>query len=161
MFENEGTRRADAARAQAAAAHEEASVRRALTDDAQADTPEAMLHMDGDNSFPDCDCCGWCCGGINILCVSHEEIEAIRAYVTKHGIEPIDYGKKSCCFWQPDRRCGIWEVRPQTCRLYNCHVPRREILRLNPDIAVDDEKPLIDMHECFFNGDESDPRGRT
>ncbi len=54
----------------------------------------------------------------------------------------------------------IWEARPQICRLHNCHVPRIEVLRLNPSIVVDDDMPLIDLHDAFILGDSSDPRFR-
>ncbi len=126
----------------------------------QQNEKEFSLHFDGDNSYPDCKCCGKCCERVSILCVSTEEIKTIRAYMAKHNIVPTDYSKQHCCFMRKDRRCDIWEVRPQTCRLYNCHIPRKDILRLNPDIVVDDSKPLIDMHDAFLKGDTSDPRYR-
>ncbi len=119
-----------------------------------------LIRFDGDNSYPDCECCGQCCARVSILCVSSEEIELIRAFMDQHNIEPIDYNKQHCCFMNRDGRCNIWEVRPQTCRLYNCHVPRKEILRINPDIVIDENKPLIDMHDAFLRGDTSDPRYR-
>ncbi len=92
--------------------------------------------------------------------MSHEEYRTIRAYMEEHGVKPIDYGKEYCCFRQADGRCGIWDARPQICRLYNCHVPRIQVLAANPSIVVDDDKPLIDLHDAFILNDPHDPRTR-
>ncbi len=115
------------------------------------------LHFDGDNSFPDCRCCGNCCR-VNVLAMTHEEVERIRAYMAAHRVVPIDRNKERCCLEAPDGRCMVWEARAQVCRLHNCHVPRFEILLRNPSITVPSDLPLVDMHECFINGNESDPR---
>ena len=92
------------------------------------------LRFEGDNSFPDCACCGHCCD-LNVICASAEEVARMRAYIAEHDVAPI-------------------------CRLHNCHVPRSEILRINPSIIVDDDIPLIDLHDAFILGDFSDPRFR-
>lgn len=115
------------------------------------------LHFDGDNSFPDCRCCGNCCR-VNVLAMTHEEVERIRAYMAAHRVVPIDRNKERCCLEAPDGRCMVWEARAQVCRLHNCHVPRFEILLRNPSITVPSDLPLVDMHECFINGNDSDPR---
>ena len=115
------------------------------------------LHFDGDNSFPECRCCGNCCR-VNVLAMTHEEVERIRAYMAAHRVVPIDRNKERCCLEAPDGRCMVWEARAQVCRLHNCHVPRFEILLRNPSITVPSDLPLVDMHECFINGNDSDPR---
>lgn len=115
------------------------------------------LHFDGDNSYPECRCCGDCCR-VNVLAMTHEEVARIRAYIAEHGIVPIDRNKERCCLEAPDGRCMVWEARAQVCRLHNCHVPRFEILLRNPSITVPSDLPLVDMHECFINGNDSDPR---
>lgn len=126
-------------------------------DDAKrSDVP---LHFDGDNSFPECSGCGHCCH-LNVIAVSPEEVARMRRYAASHDITPVDRNKTCCCFLGADGRCMIWEARPQICRLYNCQVPRMEILRRNPSIVVDDDKPLIDLHDAFILGDASDPRYR-
>lgn len=84
----------------------------------------------------------------------------MRAYIAEHDVVPIDKNAESCCLKGEDGRCMIWEARPQICRLHNCHVPRSEILRINPSIIVDDDIPLIDLHDAFILGDFSDPRFR-
>ena len=117
------------------------------------------LHFDGDNSFPECRCCGNCCR-VNVLAMTHEEVERIRAYMAAHHVVPIDRNTERCCLEAPDGRCMVWEARAQVCRLHNCHVPRFEILLRNPSITVPSDLPLVDLHECFINGDDSDPRYR-
>lgn len=117
------------------------------------------LHFDGDNSYPECRCCGDCCR-VNVLAMTHEEVARIRAYIAEHGIVPIDRNKERCCLEAPDGRCMVWDARAQVCRLHNCHVPRFEILLRNPSITVPSDLPLVDLHECFINGDDSDPRYR-
>lgn len=117
------------------------------------------LRFEGDNSFPDCACCGRCCD-LNVICASAEEVVRMRAYIAEHDVVPIDKNAESCCLKGEDGRCMIWEERPQICRLHNCHVPRSEILRINPSIIVDDDIPLIDLHDAFILGDFSDPRFR-
>lgn len=128
-------------------------------DSVTSDDP-IVLHFDGENSFPECSGCGHCCH-LNVIAVSPEEVARMRWYAAANGVEPIDRGKTCCCFLGEDGHCMIWEARPQICRLYNCHVPRREVLRQNPSIVVDDDKPLIDIHDAFILGDASDPRYRS
>lgn len=118
---------------------------------------EFPLHFDGDNSYPECNCCGDCCR-VNVLAMTHEEVERIRAYMAEHHIVPIDRHKQRCCLEAPDGRCMVWPARAQVCRLHNCHVPRFEILLRNPSITVPSDLPLVDLHECFIKGDDSDPR---
>ena len=118
------------------------------------------LRFDGDNSFPDCAGCGRCCEYMYVMACSPEELQVMKDYVRDHDITPIDYERKCCCFRSPDGLCMIWEARPQICRLHHCKVPRVEVLRQNPDIQVDYDKPMVDLYDVFFNGDESDPRYR-
>lgn len=116
------------------------------------------LHFDGENSYPECERCGRCCQ-VNVLAMTHEEVARIRAYMAERGIRPIDRHRESCCLEAADGAgCMVWPVRAQVCRLHNCHVSRIEILRRNPSIHVPDDIPLVDLHECFINGREIDPR---
>lgn len=116
------------------------------------------LHFEGENSYPECERCGSCCQ-VNVLAMTHEEVARIRAYMAEHDVRPIDRHKQGCCFQNADGDgCMVWPVRAQVCRLHNCHVSRIEILRRNPDIHVPEDIPLVDLHECFINGREVDPR---
>lgn len=119
------------------------------------------LHFDGDNSYPECEQCDRCCH-VNVLAMTHEEVQRIRDYAAAHDIHPVDRNKECCCFEDPVHGgCMVWEARAQVCRLYNCHVPRLEILRQNPNIHVPEDIPWVDMHECFINNNEFDPRWVT
>lgn len=115
------------------------------------------LRFDGENSYPDCKRCGNCCR-TNVLAMTHEEVRRIRDYIAAHDVHPIDRQRQACCLYGDDGNCMVWEARAQVCRLHNCHVPRFEILRQNPSIHVPDDIPLVDLHECFINGREYDPR---
>lgn len=127
----------------------------AVAADKGADVP---LHFDGENSYPECQRCGSCCQ-VNVLAMTHEEVARIRAYMVEHDVRPIDRHKESCCFQNENGDgCMVWPVRAQVCRLHNCHVSRIEILRRNPSIHVPEDIPLVDLHECFINGHEIDPR---
>lgn len=118
---------------------------------------EPTVVFDGDNSYPDCERCGRCCR-INVLAVLPEEVARMRAYIEEHDIAPRDRGKEVCCFQGDDGRCLVWEARPQICRLHHCRVPRHRVVQLNPQLCIPADPPLIDLHECFLNGDERDPR---
>ena len=106
------------------------------------------MRFEGDNTRPDCDRCGNCCR-INVLCMTAEDYLAIKQYVSARDIVPNDYGKQRCCFQNPDATCMIWETRPQVCRLHNCLIPRREVLKIDPTIVVDEDVWLVDMHDSF------------
>ncbi len=98
------------------------------------------LRFDGDNSYPDCTCCGQCCG------------LAMHEYIERKHVHPIDRKGERCPLQSPEGGCMIWEARPQVCRLFNCHVPRIEILKQNPSIVVPEDIPLLDLTEEFVRG---------
>lgn len=106
------------------------------------------LTFDGDNSYPDCKQCGTCCE-ITVLAMLPEELDKMHSYITENNIKPNTEDKGKCCFVQADGRCGIWEARPQVCKLFNCHVPRFEVLRQNPNITVPENLILVDLHKEF------------
>lgn len=115
--------------------------------------------FDGDNSYPDCEQCGKCCH-LNVLAVLPEEVARVRAYLREHDVAPRNRGREACPLQGEDGRCMVWEARPQTCRLHHCHVPRWRVVELNPQLRIPEDPPLIDLHDCFIEGDESDPRYR-
>ena len=116
---------------------------------------QGPAQFDGDNSYPDCRKCGTYCT-INVLCMTSDDYRAIKRSVAQRGITPTDYGKKRCCFQTPDFTCMIWDARPQVCRLFNCHIPRREVLQMDPSIQVDEDLWMVDMHEAFVYGTVDD-----
>ncbi|HIS40328.1 MAG TPA: YkgJ family cysteine cluster protein [Candidatus Aphodovivens avistercoris] len=150
--------RRDAGSADAAGAAASASAASSAQPAAADKGADFPLHFDGENSYPECERCGRCCQ-VNVLAMTHEEVARIRAYMVERGIRPIDRHRESCCLEAADGAgCMVWPVRAQVCRLHNCHVSRIEILRRNPSIHVPDDIPLVDLHECFINGREIDPR---
>lgn len=40
------------------------------------------LRFDGDNSYPDCTCCGQCCG-LNVLAITPEELDAMHECIER------------------------------------------------------------------------------
>lgn len=115
-------------------------------------TPDGEpLRFDGDNSYPDCACCGQCCH-LNVLAITPDEPDAMHRCIDEKGVVARDRKGEACPLQSPEGGCMIWEARPQVCRLFNCHVPRIEILRQNPDIVVPDDIPLLDLNEEFVRG---------
>ena len=47
------------------------------------------LRFDGDNSYPDCTCCGQCCG-LNVLAITPEELDAMHECIERKHVHPID-----------------------------------------------------------------------
>lgn len=157
---------AAAARTSASAAADHATETAASSSAAVADNlsepidpASCELRMDGDNSYPDCACCGQCCG-INVLAITEQELARMLAVVEERHITPINRGKDRCCLQSPDGTCMIWDARPQVCRLYNCHVPRKTIVAEHPELDIPENPPLVDLYDAFFCGDYSDPRYR-
>ena len=109
------------------------------------------LRFDGDNSFPDCACCGTCCE-LNVLAISKAERDAMHACIEREGVQPIDRGRRCCPLRSDEGTCMVWEARPQVCRLHHCQVPRREVLRQNPAIVVPERLALLDLHAEFIEG---------
>lgn len=111
----------------------------------------APLRFDGDNSFPDCACCGHCCE-LNVLAITPQERDAMHACIARKGVRPIDRARECCPLRSDEGTCMIWEARPQVCRLHHCQVPRYEVLRQNPSITLPDYLPLLDLHAEFVEG---------
>lgn len=80
-----------------------------------------------------CTGCGECCS--NLLPMTTQEIERIKAYIKEHNIEEHKNGMflmnpicdMTCPFLNDskDHRCNIYEVRPQICRCFSCHKENR------------------------------------
>lgn len=109
------------------------------------------LRFDGDNSFPDCACCGHCCE-LNVLAMSRAERDALHACIERKGVKPIDRGRACCPLRSDEGTCMVWEARPQVCRLHHCQVPRRAVLQQNLAITVPERLPLLDLHAEFIEG---------
>lgn len=82
--------------------------------------------------------------------MTEAELERIREYIQAEGIQPIDYAGERCCLQGSDGGCMVWPARAQICRLHHCKVPRRWILAEHPEIHVEDDVMLVNMHEEFI-----------
>ena len=105
----------------------------------------------------ECSGCGECCS--NILPVTEAEIARIRRYIKKHGIKEQRHTPPTvmpvmdftCPFRNnADRKCEIYEVRPEICRDFRCDNMRNGI---GPSAElVTGNRRLVRMREEFFGG---------
>jgi len=78
-----------------------------------------------------CSRCGSCCG--RVLPLNNRDIKRIRNFVKKHEVKcmvlhPLPLSNEEnhmCPFLIPNRdgtrRCSIYEIRPNICRLFSCN----------------------------------------
>lgn len=75
--------------------------------------------------------CGNCC--TSLLPVTNDELKAIKRYIKKKHIKPYPRHKDvsfdlTCPFRNDvEKKCNIYEVRPQICRDFKCDKPQRMI----------------------------------
>lgn len=112
---------------------------------------EVSLHFDGDNSYPDCECCGDCCH-IAVLSITNDELETMHKYIDEHNIKLNNRAYECCPMRSLDGKCMIWEARPQICKLYNCKVPRSKILDENDQIHLNEDANLVVLYDEFIGG---------
>ena len=62
------------------------------------------LRFDGDNSYPDCTCCGQCCG-LNVLAITPEELDAMHECIERKHVHPIDRKGERCPLQSPEGGC--------------------------------------------------------
>lgn len=103
-----------------------------------------------------CSNCGQCCG--DILHLSKQEIKRIDDYLKKHKVEPtprcilFDYDN-TCPFRdKTNKRCKIYEVRPDICRVYKCD-KSPEVVARNRELNNKGKLPRS-MRQLFFNDDK-------
>lgn len=71
-----------------------------------------------------CSCCGNCC--IPWCPITEEEYQIINDYIEKNKIEPIPLKERNnyymdCCFHdRKNKKCLIYEVRPEVCKNFIC-----------------------------------------
>ena len=86
----------------------------------------------------------------NALCMTADDFIAIRSYVEERNIEPLDHGKRNCCFLDRDGACMVWDVRPQACQPQDSKSSGDAV---HPDAELGlkpfDGMWLVDMHEAF------------
>lgn len=98
-----------------------------------------------------CKKCGSCCQ--NVLVISDKEIQTIKKYIKEHDITPINRSnvlvgyQNICPFLDDNKRCMIFEVRPEICRRFYCSQignNPREFSYLN--------KQVVNMTTTFLPG---------
>lgn len=104
-----------------------------------------------------CSCCGQCCG--DILHLSHKEIKRIRQYVKENKIEPtaknifVTYDN-TCPFRDNvNKKCKIYEVRPDICREFICNLKKEDIY--NNRERNNNSRLARSMRQLFFNDSEN------
>lgn len=100
-----------------------------------------------------CSGCGQCCG--DILHLSKPEIKQIDKYLKQHKIEAtprctmVTYDN-TCPFRDnKEKKCKIYEVRPQICRVYKCDKTPEEAYK-NRELTNKGKLPRS-MRNLFFN----------
>ena len=108
----------------------------------------------------ECSNCGECCS--NLLPISSFEIDKIKRYIKKHNIpEQHKFAPVTgptldltCPFRsEKERKCLIYEVRPEICRVFKCDQDREEVIR-NKNVLNDRYFP-VDMRNVFYGHEDN------
>lgn len=106
-----------------------------------------------------CSNCGECCS--NLLPISSFEIDRIKRYMKKHNIPeqrkmaPVSGPTLdlTCPFRsEKERKCLIYEVRPEICRVFKCDQNREEVIR-NKNI-LNGKYSIVDMRNVFYGHED-------
>lgn len=122
-----------------------------------------MQHQIAEGSYDytvngECSGCGECCS--NLLPMTRREIERVRQYVERRKIKPQKHFVPTrspvidgiCPFRDSaNRRCTIYDVRPDICRAYRCDKAKRGDFSgdMSGEFA---DYSLVDVRETFFSG---------
>lgn len=114
-----------------------------------------------------CSRCGECCAAM--LPLTKKEEKVIREYIKENKIEPEFFQKGNdinlqCCFYDRiNKKCKIYEVRPNICRNFKCNRPTSELNKARDEnqkksywnnISNNQENNITDMRLLFYD----DPR---
>lgn len=100
----------------------------------------------------ECSNCGQCCG--DILHLSKSEIKRIDDYLKKHKIEQTPRSvlaeyDNTCPFRDnKNKKCKIYEVRPDICRVFKCDKSAKEVY-INRELNNSGKLPRS-MRNLFF-----------
>lgn len=100
----------------------------------------------------DCSNCGQCCS--DILHLSEEEIKRIDKYLKENKVIQHNKGKTNLmCPFRNEmlKKCDIYEVRPEICRIFKCNKTPEEAFR-NREFTNFNKKPRS-LAELFFKDD--------
>lgn len=83
-----------------------------------------------------CSNCGNCCS--DLIPLSNADINRIKKYIKKHNIKPVikciplmNTFDVTCPFRDDvNKKCTIYEVRPQICREFTCHRYKENLYKM-------------------------------
>ena len=100
-----------------------------------------------------CKGCGECCS--EFLPVTRIEIQVIKQYIAKNGIQPV-YQPVMCPFLDLDTKlCKVYPVRPYICRKYDCRKHESKELFNDFDDNWANNVEIVDMAEKFLKDDKT------
>ena len=103
-----------------------------------------------------CSGCGNCCS--NLLPLSNQEVNRIKAYIKKHGIKEQRHNAMvgvdmTCPFRdEANRKCLIYNIRPAICREFMCNHTHEDIMKAKLDYHSINR--VVFMRAEFFNNKE-------
>jgi Fe-S-cluster containining protein len=106
-----------------------------------------------------CSSCGQCCS--NLLPLSDKEIKVIKQYIKKHDIKEQRHNAMvgvdmTCPFRdEANRKCLIYEIRPQICREFMCNHRHEDIMKAKFDFHQR-YNPVFMRNEFYGNTEDID-----
>ena len=103
-----------------------------------------------------CSSCGQCCS--NCLPLSDSEVKQIKAYIKKHNIKEQRHnfmvGTDMTCPFRDEanKKCLIYEIRPEICRQFMCNHTKDDILKWKIDFHK--KFNVVFMRNEFFGNSE-------
>lgn len=103
-----------------------------------------------------CSSCGACCS--NLLPLSEQEVNRIKAYIKKHGIKEQRHnfvvGVDMTCPFRDERnkKCLIYNIRPAICREFMCNHSHEDIMRAK--LNYHEKNRVVFMRSEFFGNTE-------
>jgi Fe-S-cluster containining protein len=106
-----------------------------------------------------CSSCGQCCS--NLLPLSDKEIKVIKQYIKKHNIKEqrhnVMVGVDMTCPFRDEanRKCLIYEIRPQICREFMCNHSHEDIMKAKFDFHQR-YNPVFMRNQFYGNTEDID-----
>jgi hypothetical protein len=106
------------------------------------------------NLLPDVPCipgCTDCCREFGIPCRTRIEDDRFRKYLKDHGME-IGQAVGTTCPYVTETGCGVYPVRPLTCRLYGTsprYLCKKGVVPLRM-LDEDEEEELLHLYRTNF-----------
>ena len=103
-----------------------------------------------------CSNCGECCS--NTLPLSEGEVKTIKNYIKRHNIKEQRHNymvgvDMTCPFRdEANRKCLIYNVRPQICRQFQCNHKKEDIMKSKMDLHKINR--VVFMRNEFFGNPE-------